>query len=307
VLSSPAVLRWAILVCLVACSSPPRKPKPTRDWLSRVVATGDREHPQRITLNERGRGIARARSDGPGTWWYTAEIPDREPNPEIQEWWTKVDVDVRSPSKRISLQVSDDNDHLQAGIPGEYGGATVSIPETRTPPRSLLIGITTTRATTFTVDTLISRRGIAKPPPTPCDPLHIDHTNPACEGVDPPCNLVSPDITNRNCCFATSCNLVSGCFARVTARVSKNTLRVSIGTRDGIMTMAQGLVTQRNKRVSTGHVQSVEDDALTFRVDEPQKLDESILLSEQTQVRLMQPEWCRPARPIHNVDAAPSP
>ena len=134
--------------------------------------------------------------------------------------------------------------------------------------------------------------------------MHIDRSNPECEGVDPPCNLVSPDITNRNCCFASSCNLVSGCFAKVTARVSKNTLRLSMGTRDGIMTMAQGLVTQRNRKTSKGHVESVEEDALIFRVDEPEKLEESILLSQETQVRLMQPEWCRPARPIHNVDAA---
>lgn len=301
------VLRWAILVCVVACSSPPTKPKPTRDWLSRVVATSDRERPQRITLDERGRGRARARSDGPGTWWYSVEIADREPDPEIQEWWTKLDVDVSSPSKRISLEITDDRDHVYAGIPGDYGGAKVSIPETKTPPRSLLIGITTMRATTFTVDTLVSRRGIPKPPPTPCDPLHIDRTNPECEGVDPPCNLVAPDISNRNCCFATSCNLASGCFARVTARVSKNTLRLSMGTRDGIMTMAQGLVTQRNQNISKGHVMSVEEDALIFRVDDPEKLDESILLSRETQVRLTQPEWCQKSRPIHNVDTAPSP
>lgn len=189
------------------------------------------------------------------------------------------------------------------------GGTAVrrTIPETKTPPRSLLIGVTTTRATTFTVDTSISRRGIPRPPPTPCDPLHIDPTNPECKGVNPPCNLVSPSLTNRNCCYAQTCNLVSGCLANVTARPSRNAIKLSIGIRDGIMTFATGLVHQRNKTVTKGHVESVEDDAVTLHVDDPDKLDESSLLSRQTQVRLMQPEWCRQSRPIHNVDAASSP
>lgn len=301
------MLRWAVLVCVVACSSPPAKPYIRPERHPPVEATSDRSHPQQITLGEHGFGNIRARANGPGTWWYSVDIPAREPNDEIQEWWTALSVSVSTRSKRISLQAIDEQGHVYTGITGDYGGAEIAIAETTTPPRSLLVGVTTIRAEDYRVNASVSPRGIRRPPPTPCDPLHIDPTNRECKGVYPPCNRVAPSLTNPNCCQALTCNLAAGCFARVISRISKLDIKVAIGTRDGIMVMAQGLVRQRGKHVATGHVIDVEEDALTFRLDSPEKLDDTILLSLQTQVQLTPPEWCHPARPIHKVEAARTP
>jgi hypothetical protein len=295
------VLRWVIVACVVACSSPP-KPYVRPERHPPIQATSDRANPLPIAIGWRS-GEIKARAPHAGTFWFAAEIP-HDPGD-----LTTIRVYIRkseSPTT-LSLALVDAHDDVHEASKGNVFTHELKLVDVASPPPPILIRVSTARPQKFTLGIELSHRAVPEPPKTPCDPLHIDRNNPECEGVDPPCNLVSPDITNRNCCFATSCNLVSGCFANVTARVSKNTLRLSMGTRDGIMTMAQGLVTQRNQRLSKGHVESVEEDALIFRVDEPEKLDESILLSRQTQVRLMQPEWCRPARPIHNVDAAPSP
>jgi hypothetical protein len=247
--------------------------------------------------------MIKARAHTAGTFWFTAAIP------EAAGELTSIRVYIRKSESPHSLTLAaiDDEERVHEAAEGKVFTHDLVLADLAKPPASVLVRVATTRPQTFTLEIEVSHRSVAESPKTPCDPLHIDRANPECKGVEPPCNLVSPDVTNRNCCFAQSCNLVSGCFANVTERASKTTFRLSLGTRDGIMNFATGWVYQGNKAITKGRVEGVEQDAVTFRVDDPAKIDESILFSQQTQVRLTQPEWCSLPRPIHNVDAAPQP
>lgn len=257
-----------------------------------------------MRIEESANGWAiKARATTAGTFWFLADVP------ESPGELTTIRVYIRrSDSPRtLNLAVIDEQGRVHGASEGDVFAHELTLRDLERPPSALLIRVSTIRPQTFRLEIDVSRRTAPAPSTTPCDPLQIDRTNPECDGVFPPCDLASPDLTNRNCCFSASCNLVVGCPAIVTARISKTDLKLAIGTRDGIMTFASGFVYQRGRAVAKGRVLDVNEDWVTFRLERDAKIDESILLSRETRVHVMQPEWCSAPTPVRNVKPAPSP
>jgi hypothetical protein len=272
--------------------------------LEGVEATADRSNPQRIEIvvdkiyeHAEVSGFA----PSAGVWWYRVELPParRELSDIAVRAWPQGDP------AGFELAIVDGDEVRRAPQPAGSWKQELVFPQTQELPSSLLVRLTTARAGEFTLEATRIQREIEV---VPCDPEHIDASNPACDGVYPKCKLNQPDFNNPNCCQAETCNLVHGCRARVTydPGKAKGMSRMAIGTVEGIMRGARGSLYQRGQYVSDILVWHVKAGESLFEIDDPKKVDRAIMLDEkQTWVIVRQPYECRAN--VRRVDPAPAP